>query len=132
MCRDHRRKGSGAVMNSAERVLIRGGRVMDPANGRDEIADVLVADGVIAAVGRDLSGDGARLIDAAGLVVTPGLIDLHVHLRCPGFEAKETIATGTAAAAAGGFTAICCMPNTRPATVSRRCVNSARRLRARA
>jgi dihydroorotase len=95
--------------------LIRGGRVVDPANRRDEFADVLVADGVIAAVGSELPTVGAEVVDAAGLIVAPGFVDLHVHLRDPGFAAKETIETGTAAAAAGGFTTICCMPNTRPA-----------------
>ena len=100
---------------SAPSWLIRGGRVVDPATGRDEIAAVLIREGRIAAVGQDLSAAGAAVIDAEGLVVVPGLIDLHVHLREPGYEHKETIATGTAAAAAGGFTTICCMPNTAPA-----------------
>jgi dihydroorotase len=94
--------------------LIKNGRVVDPANGRDEVADVLIRDGKIEAVGSGLSFAGVPSIDATGLVVAPGLIDLHVHLREPGFEHKETIATGTAAAAAGGFSAICCMPNTKP------------------
>ncbi|MCC6791989.1 MAG: dihydroorotase, partial [Thermomicrobiales bacterium] len=96
-------------------LLIRGGRVVDPANNRDQIADLLIRDGRIAAIGEALEAADAEVFDAAGLVVTPGLIDLHVHFRTPGFESKETIATGTAAAAAGGFTAVCCMPNTRPA-----------------
>lgn len=96
-------------------LLIRGGRVVDPANGRDEVADVLIDDGKVRGVGRiDEPGD-ARVFAADALVVAPGLIDLHVHLREPGYEYKETIATGTAAAAAGGFTTICCMPNTKPA-----------------
>lgn len=94
---------------------IRGGRVVDPASGRDGVADLLIRDGRIAAVGPTELGDGGRSFDATGLVVAPGLIDVHVHLREPGFEAKETIASGTAAAAAGGFTTIFCMPNTRPA-----------------
>lgn len=94
---------------------IRGGRVVDPASGWDEVTDLLVRDGRIAAVGPAAAPRGERQFDATGLVVTPGLIDVHVHLREPGFEAKETIASGTAAAAAGGFTTVFCMPNTRPA-----------------
>ena len=98
--------------------LLTGGRVIDPANNLDATADVLVLDGKIAAVGRDASPkapEDAKRVDVAGLVVCPGLIDLHVHLREPGQSAKETIATGTAAAARGGFTSIVCMPNTSPA-----------------
>ena len=94
--------------------LIRGGRVIDPANNLDGIADVLILDGRIVQVGPDLVAD-VQAFDATGLIVTPGWIDVHVHLRVPGFEQKETIATGTAAAAAGGFTAVACMPNTKPA-----------------
>src|SRR5690606_38145661 len=100
---------------SRQRVLLRGGHVVDPATGHDGPADVLIADGKVAAVGRDLQPDGARTIDVDGLVIGPGLIDVHVHLREPGFEGKETVETGTAAAAAGGFTTIFCMPNTNPA-----------------
>jgi dihydroorotase len=96
-------------------LLIRGGRILDPANGIDQVGDLLIRDGKIAAVGNRLDAGDADVFDADGLVVTPGLIDLHVHFRTPGFEQKETIASGTAAAAAGGFTAVCCMPNTRPA-----------------
>lgn len=95
--------------------LIRGGRIIDPANAVDRIGDLLVQDGRIAAIDASLDPGGATVVDAEGLVVCPGLIDIHVHLREPGGEHKETIATGTAAAAAGGFTTICCMPNTRPA-----------------
>ena len=94
---------------------ISGGRVVDPASGVDGPADILVEDGRITRVGADLSLPSASVFDATGCLVLPGLIDMHVHLREPGYEAKETIATGTAAAAAGGFTAICCMPNTSPA-----------------
>lgn len=95
--------------------VIRNGRVIDPANKRDEIADVFVVDGKIAANGDDRD---AEIIDAKGLVVAPGLIDLHVHLREPGFGWKETIESGARAAAAGGFTTIVCMPNTSPAADS--------------
>jgi dihydroorotase len=96
-------------------ILIRGGRVIDPSRRADDIADVYVSDGRIASVGRNIAGeDGAEVIEAGGKVVAPGLIDLHVHLREPGFEDLETIATGAMAAAAGGFTAVCAMPNTDP------------------
>ena len=95
--------------------LIRGGRVIDPANDVDGVCDVLVRDGRIAAVGEHLAADDAEIVDASGMIVSPGWIDVHVHLRTPGFPEKETIATGTAAAAAGGFTSVACMPNTKPA-----------------
>jgi dihydroorotase len=95
--------------------LLKHGRIIDPASGIDEIGDLLIRDGKIAKIGGSIDAQGVESFDASGLVVAPGLIDLHVHLRTPGFEQKETVATGTAAAAAGGFTAICCMPNTRPA-----------------
>lgn len=97
------------------RLLIRGGRVIDPAAGRDEQADVLLAGGKVEAVGQGLgTPDGVATIDAAGLVVAPGFIDLHTHLREPGQEDLETIATGAMSAVAGGFTAVCAMPNTDP------------------
>ncbi len=96
-------------------ILLRGGHVVDPASGINGRADVLVRDGVVAAIGALDAPAGARVDDVDGLVVAPGLIDVHVHLRVPGFEAKETLETGTAAAAAGGFTTVFCMPNTRPA-----------------
>src|ERR1017187_6246338 len=100
-------------MNS---LLLTGGRVVDPANQFDSIADVLLRDGKISAVGKNLSAPGGvEKFDARGKIVSPGLIDLHVHLREPGQTAKENIATGTAAAARGGFTSIVCMPNTAPA-----------------
>jgi dihydroorotase len=96
--------------------LLKGGRVVDPAAGRDGAFDVLIDDGRIACVGKDLPVDaGVEVVEIPrGLVVCPGLIDIHVHLREPGQEHKETVATGTAAAVAGGFTAVACMPNTSP------------------
>ena len=94
-------------------MLIRGGRVIDPANGVDEIADVLIEDGRIAAIG-SAPGKADRVIDASGLIVCPGLIDMHVHLREPGQEWKEDIESGSRAAVAGGVTSMCCMPNTTP------------------
>ena len=93
---------------------IRNGRVIDPASRLDAIADVLIEGDAIAAVGANLQVSGAERFDAAGLVVAPGFIDMHVHLREPGFEYAETIESGSHAAAAGGFTSICCMPNTSP------------------
>jgi len=99
------------------RILIQGGRVIDPSQQMDTTADVLLEDGKVAAVGTDLGQpEGAEVIDAAGKVVAPGLIDLHVHLREPGQEDQETVATGAMAAAAGGFSAVCAMPNTDPVT----------------
>ena len=100
-------------------LLIRGGRVIDPSRGTDGVADLYLKDGKIEAVGRNIpSQPGAEVLDASGKVVAPGLIDLHVHLREPGFEHAETIATGALSAVAGGFTAVCAMPNTDPVTDS--------------
>ncbi len=99
----------------SDALLIRGGRVVDPSQDLDGTRDVLIVEGLVAGVGEGIDApDGAQEIDASGLMVTPGLIDVHVHLREPGGEHKETIATGARAAAAGGFTAICAMPNTNP------------------
>lgn len=102
-------------------ILIKNGHVIDPANKVDEKLDVLLSDGKIARLGKagTISANGAQVIDAAGKIVVPGLIDMHVHLREPGFEYKETIKTGTAAAKAGGFTSVCCMPNTNPVNDNR-------------
>lgn len=98
------------------RTLIVGGRVIDPASGLDKVCDVAIDQGLVAAVGPGLARSPAdRVIDASGRLVTPGLIDPHVHLREPGQEHKETIATGSHAAVVGGFTTLCCMPNTSPA-----------------
>ncbi len=100
-------------MNS---LLLTGGRVIDPANNFDSIADVLILNGKISVIGKKISAPaGVKIFDATGKIVSPGLIDLHVHFREPGQTAKENIATGTAAAARGGFTTVVCMPNTSPA-----------------
>ena len=97
------------------KLLLKGGRVVDPAANRDGDLDLLIEDGRITRIGRDLPADGLEIIELKqGWIVAPGLIDIHVHLREPGHEHKETIATGTAAAVAGGFTAVACMPNTEP------------------
>jgi len=101
---------TGKVVNE---LLIRGGRVIDPANGIDEITDVLIQDGKIAAIGKK-SAAAKKEINAKGLIVCPGLIDMHVHLREPGQEWKEDIESGSRAAVAGGVTSMCCMPNTTP------------------
>ena len=96
------------------KTLIKGGRVIDPANKIDKIADVLVEDGRIAAVGENLPSEGAEVFEAEGKIVSPGLIDMPVHLREPGQEAKEDFGSGSRAAAAGGYTRVATMPNTRP------------------
>jgi dihydroorotase len=112
-------------------LLIKNGRVIDPASGLDAIADVWLEDGVIKGVGPRLSVAGAEVYDATGLIVAPGFVDMHVHLREPGFEHAETIESGGRAAAAGGFTSICPMPNTAPvndnATVTSYIIEKARR-----
>ena len=98
-------------------LLLRGGRVIDPSQGLDATRDVLLMEGVVAEVGTALgTPDGVEIVEARGLVVAPGLIDIHVHLREPGREDVETVASGARAAAAGGFTAVCAMPNTDPVT----------------
>src|SRR6202521_5418402 len=95
-------------------LLIKNGRVVDPSSGQDGVADVWIEDGLVRGVGEGLSAAGAETFDATGLIVAPGFIDMHVHLREPGFEHAETIESGARAAAAGGFTSICPMPNTSP------------------
>ncbi|MBR6436181.1 MAG: amidohydrolase family protein, partial [Thermoguttaceae bacterium] len=94
-------------------LLIKNGRVIDPANGVDRVTNVLIENGRVTSYDLNSRGED-KVIDATGKLVVPGLIDPHVHLREPGFEEDETIATGTAAAVAGGFTSIACMPNTNP------------------
>jgi dihydroorotase len=96
------------------KILFRGARLVDPAAGHDAVTDILVEDSLVGAVGGDLPRDGAEVVDCDGLVLAPGLVDLHVHLREPGREDKETVETGARAAAVGGFTAVCAMPNTDP------------------
>jgi dihydroorotase len=113
-------------------IVIKNGRVIDPASHTDRIADVSIVDGRVAGVAPNLSSPGAEIFDATGMVVAPGFIDMHVHLREPGFEHAETIESGSRAAAAGGFTSVCPMPNTKPvndsATVTSYIVERARRL----
>ena len=105
-------------------LLIRGGRIIDPGQGVDKSADLLIAKGVVKRLDSKIDPpEGAAVIDATGLVVSPGFIDLHCHLREPGFEYKETIATGTKAAARGGFTTVCAMPNTNPTMDTRATVD---------
>lgn len=98
-------------------LLIKGGRVIDPSQNIDEVLDVQIEGGLITQLGKGLQVSGeAKVIDASGKYVVPGLIDMHVHLRDPGLEYKEDIVSGTKAAVAGGFTSVCCMPNTKPVT----------------
>jgi len=112
-------------------IVIQNGRVIDPASQTDRVADVLIVEGRIAGVAPNLSPPHAERFDATGMIVAPGFIDLHVHLREPGFEHAETIESGSRAAAAGGFTSVCCMPNTKPVndsvTVTSYIVERARR-----
>ena len=97
------------------KLYLKNGRLLDPATGRDEATDILMIDGIIDQIGKTVKGSaGAESVDLKGKLIVPGLIDMHVHLREPGFEHKETIETGCLAAAYGGFTAVCCMPNTNP------------------
>ena len=98
-------------------LLLKGGHLVDPSQGLDAVGDLLLVDGKVKSVGGTIAGpDGAEIVDCTGQVVAPGLIDVHVHLREPGREDVETVASGAHAAAAGGFTAVCAMPNTKPVT----------------
>ncbi len=98
------------------KILIKNGRIINPADGMDKVSDMLVEDGIVKEISQNINTSADKVIDANKMWVTPGFIDLHVHLREPGFEHKETIATGSRAAAAGGYTTVCCMPNTKPVT----------------
>jgi dihydroorotase len=115
----------------SERLLLKGGRVIDPGRAVDADFDLLIVDGRVEELETRVAARGAEVVDVSGLVVCPGFIDLHTHLREPGREDKETIATGTRAAAAGGFTAVCAMPNTEPvndqAGITRAILDAARR-----
>lgn len=112
------------------KLLLKGGRVIDPSQQIDRTADLLVEEGRVQSIADSIPGAGAEVFDASGLIVAPGFVDLHVHLREPGEEYKETIASGAASAVAGGFTTICAMPNTSPvndnASVTRFIVDKAR------
>jgi dihydroorotase len=113
------------------KLVVKNGRVIDPSQNIDSICDIAVEGGVVQHVGPEIDATGCDVFDASGLVVAPGFIDIHVHLREPGFEHSETVETGARAAAAGGFTSVCCMPNTKPvndnATVTSYIVERARR-----
>jgi dihydroorotase len=116
------------------RLVIKNGRVVDPAQNIDRVCDIAIEEGIIREIAPDIPTTGSQQFDASGLIVAPGFIDMHVHLREPGFEYAETIETGSRAAVAGGFTSICCMPNTQPvndsATVTSYIVDRARRFAA--
>jgi dihydroorotase len=105
------------------KILIKGGRVISPAQNLDDNCDVLIERGKVAAIGKGLEAKGAEVVDADGKIVTPGLVDIHVHLRDPGLEYKEDIASGTLSAVTGGFTSIACMPNTKPVNDSQSVTN---------
>ena len=114
------------------KLVIKNGHVIDPAQSLDQVSDVAIEDGVTREIAVNIDSTGCEIFDASGLVVSPGFIDMHVHLREPGFEHSETIETGSRAAAAGGFTSVCCMPNTQPindsATVTSYILDRARKL----
>lgn len=109
------------------KLLIKGGRVINPETEWDQVADVLIEDGKIKAIAADLTAEDAEVYPAEGKIVTPGLVDLHVHFREPGQEAKEDFESGSKAAAAGGFTTVCTMPNTKPVVDSAAMVRSLER-----
>ncbi len=100
----------------SEKILLQSGRLIDPTTNRDEVVDILITDGKIESIKKNIVPSKEwKIVDLKNKIIAPGFIDIHVHLREPGFEHKETIETGTLSAAYGGFTAVCCMPNTNPA-----------------
>src|SRR6185503_1854856 len=112
-------QGTGSSSSSVRQLVLRGGRVLDPSQNVDGVGDVVLSDGKVEnfwRAGETTYNDDYEVVDCKGLVVSPGFIDVHCHLREPGREDVETIATGARAAAAGGFTAVCAMPNTQPVT----------------
>ena len=116
----------------SDALLIRGGRIIDPSQDIDKTASLLIKDGKIPWLGDGTPPEADyAILNAGGLIVCPGFIDLHCHLRQPGFEEKETIATGTLAAARGGFTTVCCMPNTNPPLDNEAMINYVRTIAAR-
>jgi dihydroorotase len=112
--RDPKGLQAASTVSGAGPLLIKGGRVIDPAGGVDEVQDLLIEEGLIKEVSKSIASKGAATIDATGKIVAPGFVDMHAHLREPGREDEETIESGTRAAVKGGFTAVCCMPNTEP------------------
>src|SRR5690242_21856385 len=96
------------------KLVLKGGRIIDPMQQIDRVADLAIEDGTIREIAENIDASGSEIFDARGLIVAPGFIYMHVHLREPGFEHAETIESGSRAAAAGGFTSVCCMPNTKP------------------
>ncbi|NQT66590.1 MAG: amidohydrolase family protein, partial [Actinobacteria bacterium] len=102
--------------NEKKNVLVKSGRIIDPEKGKEFISDIYIKDGILAEMGENIKAKGKELteIDAKGCIVCPGFVDMHVHLRDPGFEDEETIETGTLAAVKGGITTVVCMPNTNP------------------
>src|SRR5579862_2695501 len=109
------------------KLLIKGGRIVDPAASLDSLRDLRLRDGRIVEIGEHLEAGDDEILDARGAVVAPGFIDMHVHLREPGYPEKETLATGTEAAVRGGFTGVACMPNTNPALDSRATLDALRK-----
>ena len=109
------------------KLLIKNGRIINPQDKTDEIADIFISEGKIKKIGKNLDTKSTKIIDAKNKIVVPGFVDMHTHLREPGREDKETISTGTRAAIFGGFTSVCCMPNTEPVLDNSEVINSLRK-----